>query len=1331
MSSWKLSNLNPYTFEHLVNRLAMRVLGAGHTGFGPGPDGGRDGYFQGEAPYPSDVDRWKGTWIVQSKFHAPSLSKNAQKWLLSQIKDELALFANPQSDRKWPDNWIVATNIDVSGASVKGTFDQARAQVKKARPRLAGRFHLWGGDKILSLLDEHKDIAAHYGDFLTPGHVITYLISKFKQEQASVERILQALVVRQFSEQQFTKLEQAGSPSDSRPGIHKLFIDVPFFARGLNLRGLIFEHLCSASAQVHRPKTDEADNKLWLAWRQHPKRARTWFVRGGPGRGKSTLSQFLSQIHRAALILDGTNLQVPLSLKTLAREVKEHSEPKGFWPTEPRIPVVIELKEYASWLSRRTQQEPHGILTYLSHVLHAAVEQTVSPGIILEMLRLKSWFFAFDGLDEVPQDAKDKVASEIMTFIDHVAFEAGCDLFSLCTSRPQGYSGQFTQIDGPTLDLIDLDSDQALACARPILGIDRSHEEAQRAFDTLRTAINSDSVRQLMTTPLQSHIMAVVVREGGRPPERRWQLFTNFYNVIRRREANRDLPDSALARLLREDERLLKVIHNRLGFVLHAQAETSSGAEASLPRDDFRRLVYQTVSQLQDTEIEETVELLMRATTERLVLVNTPEQSDKVRFDVRPLQEFFAAEFLYEGVTADTLRARLETVGGDSHWHEVMHFLQSALIECSRLTEIYIAAQTLTELNQPKHGGYPALVEMRMARGALMAVRLLREGVLEQDKRIRQHFGQALSPLTALAENAPVSLMSHVTQTQSRAWLVDYLLSSLKTKQFSETIGAAIALSFLLKDHDTVVEEYLQFIDSAPTEYRAFVLFQRLRGFPRRRSAIPRSIEGNVWLYKYVLSFLRRPDWHAHNGETLVRCIYFIAEDRLIIRDTVKRLGLPRYIEDALVLLQPLYTKRALGNRMHRIGLIDYITYQKDWTTGLEGETSIKNASIAQLKEVGGVFSFVFLVVDFAKNRRREALAKLCDYSLHHPHALEAISSSSLKAFIPVGSYDSPEEDLVCLASLDEDGFDELMRNRSLGGRQLPRPFEVENLREGSCSIEDWNRMFDFAPILALHDLFRHSGIYDGTSISNSLDSIREKISKVLTKCRVLQDFVHAWGALIKAAGEKEDLVRSTLVQCAKGPPTSSSFQFSEDHYYMPRLEPFKLDLPNENGLLPHILNALALAIPTASELPASTSYETAMQTIRNLAGSFISSSTSLKDIIEDCTINENTRIAAAVLLEVADPAGFRADRLQECIGNIGVGPMPTWLAHAFSRVIRLFIRAPSEADMALLGQLLDINRDQYFSLEVLSRVIFQWREVSNAPLSRSRATDIWLAADA
>jgi hypothetical protein len=46
--TYDLTRFDPDAFEHMVNLLALKVLGAGTTGFGPGADGGRDGYFEGE-----------------------------------------------------------------------------------------------------------------------------------------------------------------------------------------------------------------------------------------------------------------------------------------------------------------------------------------------------------------------------------------------------------------------------------------------------------------------------------------------------------------------------------------------------------------------------------------------------------------------------------------------------------------------------------------------------------------------------------------------------------------------------------------------------------------------------------------------------------------------------------------------------------------------------------------------------------------------------------------------------------------------------------------------------------------------------------------------------------------------------------------------------------------------------------------------------------------------------------------------------------------------------------------------------------------------------------
>jgi hypothetical protein len=145
--SHELSKLDTNSFEHMINLIALQVLGGGHTGFGPGPDGGRDGYFEGDAPYPSLTERWSGRWYIQSKFHKPHLSKNPQKWLVEQIKEELEEFQKSRTKRLWPDNWIVATNIDPSGAPETGAFDQARKMVAEPRPGLEKHFPYLGRTK--------------------------------------------------------------------------------------------------------------------------------------------------------------------------------------------------------------------------------------------------------------------------------------------------------------------------------------------------------------------------------------------------------------------------------------------------------------------------------------------------------------------------------------------------------------------------------------------------------------------------------------------------------------------------------------------------------------------------------------------------------------------------------------------------------------------------------------------------------------------------------------------------------------------------------------------------------------------------------------------------------------------------------------------------------------------------------------------------------------------------------------------------------------------------------------------------------------------------------
>jgi hypothetical protein len=337
---YDLTRFDPASFEHMVNLIALKVLGAGATGFGPGSDGGRDGYFEGEAAYPSDTDKWSGRWYIQSKFLRPHLSINPQKWLLSQISDEIHSFQDQNKRRTWPDNWIIATNIDPSGHPSTGSFDKARALVNKARPNLADRFHIWGGQKILHFLALHKEVSEYYSDYLMPGSIMQALYHHIADSQAGIRDIVRELVVQGFADQQFTRLEEAGSTTDTKPGIHRLFIDIPFVAAELANRGMAAASLMRSSAQNHKLDRSFPPDPEWRLWQRYPHRARVWFIRGGPGQGKSTLTQYVCQLNRAALILASDGPIVLPKQREIAEEVKKFAEQAEHWPAAPPDPCL-------------------------------------------------------------------------------------------------------------------------------------------------------------------------------------------------------------------------------------------------------------------------------------------------------------------------------------------------------------------------------------------------------------------------------------------------------------------------------------------------------------------------------------------------------------------------------------------------------------------------------------------------------------------------------------------------------------------------------------------------------------------------------------------------------------------------------------------------------------------------------------------------------------------------------------------------------------------------------------------------------------------------------
>lgn len=1299
---YELTRLDPITFEHLVNMLAMRVIGDGLTGFGPGADGGRDGYFEGTAPYPSLTDRWSGTWYIQSKFHRPQLSGNPQTWLVEKIQEEINEFKKPRSRRKLPRNWIIATNIEPSGVPETGAFDKASDMVMEQLPGLEGRFHIWGGSKVLDLLARYPECGEYYAEFLTPGQFLTAIFHNINDVRAQADQILRYFLVSQFDEQKHTKLDQAGSTTDNRPGIHRLFVDIPIVA-STGHKGMAAAELAKTISYDHSFRNLPIPRLTAREWELAPRRARIWLVKGGPGQGKSTVTQFICQLQRAALLnCDGAPPLNPMQID-LINEIRDQFQGSGFWPLVPRIPVVVELREFAQWYGRREDTKAVGVATYLAETLSKKVEQPTHCGTLLRMFSSSKWLFVFDGLDEVPGDVKDGVSSEVVKFVNDTLIGSRSDAVVVCTSRPQGYSGQLDSLNSAVVELSKLTPDQALSCAEPVLRIDRSVEQSAGYIKILAEAILSPAVREIMTTPLQAHIMAVVVRDGSKPPERKWTLFNRFYTVIKTREANRSLPNLKLARLLHED-RLLKAIHNRLGFELHKKAETAVSKPAEsmyrhvsfLTRDEFEVIARETVEQLQEEEVESTVNVLMEATTDRLVLVSTPESGAQVRFDIRPLQEFFAAEYMYDLVEAKLFEKRVSIIAADSHWREVMHFLMSALIENTRQTELSLATQILTNINSHPDSGETQVLFRQLALGALIVSRLVEEGVLGQDKRVRLQMQACLEPLLASYE-----LFEGITSADgihTRQWLISLLLRQLSEKAPAGNAGACAALFTMLPDENEHVADVGSFFSSSTIDYKGAVVKLLEEYYVVQEGRLPR------WALTLLVGLKLDCCWHLLGRSCLAALDNLLNANESLVYEIAEAFGVrndSRELWKALLLESGMRMREpdAPSELMSR----PYGLLEASCRGPIVNWRSFSNENWAMLQSSSGLLATCYSILLLASADTDANLQRVVTSVAGRKEALQWVPEA-ITSWIPKE------------------------RRLALG---LPSPWMQRELpiKEGMgyvCDFmikagqgeerQDWERLFLDAPLVGLSMIYSYDGREADAGKTFVLKDERNQkalLNGLAGRPDDIARSVYLWGNLVDLDPAFSEEFRATLLHCASRP--KRTYRFFE------KMPAFALQLPKEAALLPHILYFITESEKIYSPGDAEADEGSRSRSLRLHVAGFVKNSGDLDGIIENRSLDSSVRGAANLMSLILNPNQHSAGQEALCrIPHFATKENLFWYLKSSARALSELVLQGHPPALQIMGALLETGRMDFVARSNVQNEIEYWRETSRAPVTQA-----------
>lgn len=687
MPDYDLSRLGSRAFEQLIVSLARCELGPAMQVFGDGPDGGREAVFDGTITWSGSssglsaaVESWNGYTVIQAKFQVkPKRSPHDDAvWLQNEISREIDGWidaAEKHTRTRLPDYLIFVTNVNLSAVARTGGLDVLTTFVRNKLSSLdttttslrVKDFAIWHADQIRSMIDAHQDVRWAYLGLLTVGDALAMLATgEGPIGTMGYEDPLRQELIRSVRLDRRVRLSQAGGPGDSILWLDEIAIDLP-------------AHL----DQDPRAVVNAVGHILHIGERNLRRKLPDRVVRpnlvvvGGPGQGKSTVSQLLAQAYRTALLSD---MDLGPGAEAIVEGTRSALTRLGLSvPGNRRWPVRVDLAKYAESLGSGSEKS---LLRWISEEIDKRTDQKISPAQLGQWLRAWPWALILDGLDEVPVVEMRRTLYEAIDALLATADDCDADLLLVVTTRPIGYDEQFPQATFEHVYLRRLPTQDAVNYAQSIVAkrFGEDPEMCRNVTQRLREASQDPVTARLMETPLQVMIMSFVVEKYPNLPPDRFTLFDFYYTTVYDREGAKDIP---IARFLIENRGRVDRLHEEVALSLQVESETAEGAEASMSPQALRRVARRQLEQrgFPAEAAEKAARQLEIAATTRLVLL-TPREAG-VGFEVRSLQEYMAARALAEGTDADVIE-RLRTIAHSPHWRNTWLLAAGKLLKSER-----------------------------------------------------------------------------------------------------------------------------------------------------------------------------------------------------------------------------------------------------------------------------------------------------------------------------------------------------------------------------------------------------------------------------------------------------------------------------------------------------------------------------------------------------------------------------------------------------------------------------------------------------------------------
>lgn len=651
------------SFELMVRSLNERIFGIKCDQYGLGPDGQREFTFDGDITDPSGTV-FRGKTFGQVKYKYPVTKEDDYTWLKTEIAGELERFR--QKEKEYiPENYLFYTNIVLTPMKDQGVKDKIEKFIKKEND-IIPHFYIRGYDEVCALLDNNRDVAACYASHILPGDVLMEILHT---ETVDYSLVIQKYLARELEEDMYTRLDHAGSVTEKKISIEKVCVDIDVIDREENETVKFAEKILKLGNKVlgYRKRIMKKETKE----PNELERSENFVLMGGPGRGKTTMCQFISQIYRANYLQE--TKYNDLYSASFMQDIRENY---SYEINCRRIPFKISLREYAAWISRQGHDDDISVLQYMRGRIKKIEGEELSVYVMRQMLERLAWIFIFDGLDEVPESSnRGEVLRQIELFISAELRETCCDCIIIGTTRMQGYNDDFDERRYKHMEVSELSRTDCEKYITKLFEVmEEQTDKREEYISIMKEALEDETTNRLMQTPLQATIISILVKSGGKPPHERYSLFRQYYDTMIRREKQK-----GIIATLNDNTDWIEEIHLYIADRLQRESENAANPSAEIGRGELEEVIQQYIDENKDSyyetdgDLEKKVKEFLLVITQRICFL-CENREGFFSFSIRTMQEYFAGTYMVKGVRDEEAMENIRRVAYNSYWRNALLF---------------------------------------------------------------------------------------------------------------------------------------------------------------------------------------------------------------------------------------------------------------------------------------------------------------------------------------------------------------------------------------------------------------------------------------------------------------------------------------------------------------------------------------------------------------------------------------------------------------------------------------------------------------------------------